>query len=308
MKMVKTRKNSDPGDDAAARQAAEVAVELTEASDLGDGPDPPAGADDAATAATARGRRRGIRRVGGVIGAARTGMTRQSSTMVQRTGEVAGRGGRVASRRTQAAAGAAGRAATRGMSSGITWLTGQVVAMGPRLRIRDQARLRGQFPGRTDEEIAELLIERAGRASGAVGGATGAWAALPVLPAFPAEVAAETLAVIGIEIKLVAELHEILGLPAQGSGTERARAYLAAWAHRRGVFTVPGGFILAAGSPLARMLRRRLVGRMRRSAFALAPLLTGAVAGALINRSETRKLGREILADLRRHRRGGTAG
>jgi hypothetical protein len=194
------------------------------------------------------------------------------------------------------------------MSSGITWLTGQVVAMGPRLRIRDQARLRGQFPGRTDEEIAELLIERAGRASGAVGGATGAWAALPVLPAFPAEVAAETLAVIGIEIKLVAELHEILGLPAQGSGTERARAYLAAWAHRRGVFTVPGGFILAAGSPLARMLRRRLVGRMRRSAFALAPLLTGAVAGAVINRSETRKLGREILADLRRHRRGGTAG
>jgi hypothetical protein len=316
MKIVNTGKNPDPGDDAAARQAAEVAVELTEASDLGDGPDAAdadgaADADDAATSAAAGGRRRGIRRVGGVIGAARTGMTRQSSTIAQRTGEVAGRGGRAASRSTQAAAGVAGRggrAASRGMSSSVTWLTGQVVAMGPRLRIRDQVRLREQFPGRTDEEIAELLIERAGRASGAVGGATGAWAALPVLPAFPAEVAAETLAVVGIEIKLVAELHEILGLPAPGSGTERARAYLAAWAHRRGVFTVPGGFILAAGSPLARMLRRRLVGRVRRSAFALAPLLTGAVAGAVINRAETRKLGREILADLRRHRRGMTAG
>src|ERR1700731_2910503 len=209
MKMVKTGKNPDPGDEAAARQAAEIAVELTEASDLGDGPDAPAVADDAATSAAAGGRRRGIRRVGGVIGAATSGMTRQSSTIAQRTGEVAGRGG---------------RAASRGMSSSITWLTGQVVAMGPRLRIRDQARLREQFPGRTDEEIAELLIERAGRASGAVGGATGAWAALPVLPAFPAEVAAETLAVVGIEIKLVAELHEILGLPPPGCATARARA------------------------------------------------------------------------------------
>jgi hypothetical protein len=188
------------------------------------------------------------------------------------------------------------------MSSGVTWLTGQVVAMGPRLRIRDQATLRGQFPALADEEIAGLLIERAGRASAAVGGATGAWSALPVLPAFPAEIAAETLAVIGIEIKLVAELHEILGLPAQGSGTERARAYLAAWAHRRGVFAIPGGFVLATGSPLARMLRRRLAGRVRRSVFSLAPLLTGAVAGAVINRAETRKLGREILADLRHHR------
>ena len=310
MKMVKTGKNPDPGDDAAARQAAEIAVELTEMSDLEDGPDAPAVADDAATSAAAGGRRRGIRRVGGVIGAARTGMTHQSSTIAQRTGEVAGRGGRAASRRTQAVAGAAGRggrAASRGMSSSITWLTGQVVAMGPRLRIRDQARLREQFPGRTDEEIAELLIERAGRASGAVGGATGAWAALPVLRRSrrgrgrdPGRGRHRDQA--------RGELHEILGLPAPGSGTERARAYLAAWAHRRGVFTVPGGFILAAGSPLARMLRRRLVGRIRRSAFALAPLLTGAVAGAVINRAETRKLGREILADLRRHRRGMTAG
>jgi hypothetical protein len=215
--------------------------------------------------------------------------------MARRTSEAAGGGwARVMGSR---------QAATHGMSSAVTWLTGQVVAMGPRLKIRDQATLRVQFPGRTDEEIAGLLIEHAGRASAAVGGATGAWAALPVLPAFPAEVAAETLAVIGIELKLVAELHEALGLPAQGSGTERARAYLAAWAHRRGVFAVPGGFALAAGSPLARMLRRRLVGRVRRSAFALGPVLTGAVAGAVLNRMETRRLGREILTDLRRHQR-----
>ena len=272
---MKFGKNQDPGDDAAARQAAQVAVELTEASDLEDRPDTLADGDDTAAR---RGQRRGMR---GAIGAARTGMTRQSSTVARRT-----------------------KGATRGMSSAVTWLTGQVIAMAPRLKIRDQATLRGQFPSLSDDEIADVLIDRAGRASGAVGGATGAWAALPVLPAFPAEVVAETLAVIGIEIKLVAELHEILGLPAQGSGTERARAYLAAWAHRRGVYTVPGGLVLAAGSPLARMLRRRLVGRVRRSAFALAPFLTGALAGAVVNRAETRRLGRQILTDLRHHRHG----
>ena len=270
---MKFRKNQDPDDDAAARRAAEVAVELTEASDLGDRPDALADGDDTAAR---NGQRRGMRRA---IEAARTGITRPSSAVARQT-----------------------MGAASGMSSAVTWLTGQVIAMAPRLKIRDQAALRGQFPSLSDEEIADLLIDRAGRASAAVGGATGAWAALPVLPAFPAEVIAETLSVIGIEIKLVAELHEILGLPAQGSGTERARAYLAAWANRRGVSTIPGGLVLAAGSPLARMLRRRLMGRVRRSAFALAPFLTGAVAGAVINRAETRKLGQQILADLRRHR------
>jgi hypothetical protein len=196
-----------------------------------------------------------------------------------------------------------GRVAQRGMSSAVSWLTGQVEEIGPRLRIRDAETLRRQFHGRTDNEIAELLVERAGRAAAAVGGATGTWAALPVLPAFPVEVVAETLAIVGIELKLVAELHEIMGVPAPGSGTDRARAYLAAWAHRRGYFTVPGGFVLSAGSPLARMLRRRLAARVRRSTFSLTPLFVGALAGVVINHRETRKLGKQVLEDLRRHNR-----
>jgi len=114
------------------------------------------------------------------------------------------------------------------------------------------------------------------------------------------EVAAETLAVVGIELKLVAELHEAYGAPATGNATERARAYLAAWAHRRGFFMVPGGLLLVAGSPLARQLRRRLMARVRRSTFALAPLFTGAIAGAMLNRRDMRRLGRDIVADLRR--------
>jgi hypothetical protein len=262
------------GEDAAARQAAEIAVELTEAGDavLGAAPD----ADAAA------GQPRSRRTITGALTAAGSGVARRSSA-------------------TAAAAGRGSRAAGRGSRTALTWLTGQVVAMGPRLRIRDQATLRAQFPGRDDQEIAGLLIDRAARAAAAVGGATGAWSTLPVLPAFPAEIAAETLAVVGIEIKLVGELHEILGAPAQGSATERARAYIGAWAHRRGVYAVPGGLLLVAGSPLARQLRRRLAGRAGRSAFSLGPLLTGAFAGAMINRRETRKLGKDILEDLRRH-------
>jgi hypothetical protein len=62
---------------------------------------------------------------------------------------------------------------------------------------------------------------------------------------------------------------------------------------------VDGGLLLIAGSPLARQLTRRLAARVRRSAFSLSPLLTGALAGVLLNRRETRRLGRQIRDDLR---------
>ena len=147
---------------------------------------------------------------------------------------------------------------------------------------------------------ADALSEGAAHASAAAGGAAGVVSTLPVLPAFPAEVVAETLVVVGIEIKLVAELHEAYGTPAAGRLPERMSAYLAAWAHRRGVSMIPGGVIFAAGSPLTRLLRRRLAARAGRSAFSLGPLLTGAAAGAILNGRETRKLGNNIRNDLRR--------
>jgi len=207
---------------------------------------------------------------------------------------------RVAGRGTRAVARQLG-AARRGAGSGISWLAAQVMAMAPRLRVRDHAALRAQFPGQSAEEIADALIEGASRASAAAGGAVGVWAALPTLPAFPAEVAAETLILVGIEIKLIAELHEVYGTPAPGNVTERMSAYVAAWAHRRGVFMIPGGLVLATGSPLARQLRRRLTARASRSAVSLGPLLTGAAAGAYLNRRETRRLGHEVRRDLRRN-------
>jgi len=193
------------------------------------------------------------------------------------------------------------RATKQGTGRSREWLAARVVAMAPRLRIRDQAALRAQFPGMSADEIADALIAGAARASATVGGAVGVWATLPVLPAFPAEVVTETLALVGIEIKLVAELHEAYGVPAAGSGVERAMAYVSAWAHRRGVFVAPGGVLVAAGSPLALRLQRRLAARAGRSAFSLAPLLTGAAAGALLNSRETRRLGQDVRADPRRH-------
>jgi hypothetical protein len=196
-------------------------------------------------------------------------------------------------------AGRGTRVVRRRAGSGSGWLVGQVVAMAPRLRVRDQAALQAHFPGQSAEEIADALVQHAARAAAAAGAGAGMAAALPVLPAFPAEVAAETLVVVGIEIKLVAELHEAYGMSAPGNFAERMSAYLSAWAHRRGVFMIEGGLILAAGSPMARLLRRRLIARAGRSAVSLGPLLTGAAAGALFNSRETRKLGRDIQRDLR---------
>ena len=202
------------------------------------------------------------------------------------------------------AAGRGTRVVRQRAGSGTGWLVGQVVAMAPRLRVRDQAALHAQFPGKSAEEIADALIEHAAHAAAAAGGAAGLAAALPVLPAYPAEVVAETLVVVGIELKLVAELHEAYGASAPGNFAERMSAYTAAWAHRRGVFMLEGGLILAAGSPLARLLRRRLIARVGRSAVSLGPLLTGAAAGAIFNSRETKRLGRDIRRDLRRRALG----
>jgi hypothetical protein len=294
-------------DDTAAQQAAEVAVELTEAGGPADrkwtAKKLRATADRAAAAVAnaAVSARRLPRRRPAVPPDGRPGEGRPEDRRAgrqepsSRIGKIAGRAGRGVS------------SARRSVATGMSWMSAQVLAMGPRLRIRDQATLRKQFPGQTDDQIAQRLIERAARASATVGGTTGAWAALPALPAFPVEVAAETLAVVGIEIKLVAELHEVYGMGATGTGTERARAYVGSWASRRGIYQVDGGLLLIAGSPLARQLTRRLAARVRRSTLALAPLFTGALAGAMLNRRETRRLGREINDELRQRRKTVTA-
>ena len=190
--------------------------------------------------------------------------------------------------------------AGRGVRSGIRRLTAEVIAMAPRLPVRDQAALRAQFPGRSPEDVADALIEGASRASAAVGATVGVWSVLPIAPAFPAEIVTETLTLVGIEIKLIAELHEVYGMRPPGDFASRMTAYVGAWARRRGVARTPSGVALAVGSPLGRQLQRRLAVRATRSAVSLGPLLTGAAAGALINRRETRRLGNDVREHLRR--------
>src|SRR5215472_16939071 len=132
---------------------------------------------------------------------------------------------------------ALGRAARRGahvtkrrVTTGGKWLSSQVLAMAPRLPVRDLATLRAQSPDRSPDELADALIEGASRASAAMGMAVGAWAVLPIPPAAGVEIATETLAVVGIEIKLVAELHEVYGMRAPGGVVDRMTAYVVAWA------------------------------------------------------------------------------
>jgi hypothetical protein len=127
-------------------------------------------------------------------------------------------------------------------------------------------------------------------------------AAPPTLLSAPVQVAAETLAVVAVELKLIAELHEVYGRPAVGTPAVRAAAYLGAWARRRGIdpFTGGSGVSGVIGGAARRELRQRLLRRAGRNAASVVPFLAGAVAGAALNQRETSRLGQRIIADLRR--------
>jgi hypothetical protein len=195
---------------------------------------------------------------------------------------------------------AGGSATWRGLRAGGQWLSAQVIEMAPKVPIRTLTTLRDQHPGLETEQLADRLIIGAARASAGVGAAVGAAAAVPFIPTVPVEIGVETLALVAIELKLIAELHEVYGMPAPGSPAQRMIAYVGAWAERRGVRVTTSGLALAMGSPLRRKLERRLLVKASQGALALAPLLTGAAAGALIDHHETRKLGNNVRDDLRK--------
>ena len=79
-------------------------------------------------------------------------------------------------------------------------------------------------PARRSPTLSSATPRAPPPAIGAAGGAVAAaeWAAMPVLVAVPLEVVVETLAVAAVEVKLVAELHAVYGVPVQGTGTQRA--------------------------------------------------------------------------------------
>jgi hypothetical protein len=182
-----------------------------------------------------------------------------------------------------------------------------VIEIVPHLPIRDRQTLHAHHPGLADDQLAELLVANATRMTAAIGAAGGMlstveMAAPPLLLSAPVQVAAETLAVVAIEIKLIAELHELYGRGPVGTPTTRGAAYLGAWVRRRGIDPFgegKGRWTGVVSGAARRELRQRLMRRAGRNVTTVMPFLAGAVAGAALNQRETKKLGERVLGDLR---------
>ncbi|MBL3666804.1 hypothetical protein JL475_12540 [Streptomyces sp. M2CJ-2] len=185
--------------------------------------------------------------------------------------------------------------------AGLAYLTDRIIDMAPRVPVRDLQTLRGQFPGLGPEELADKLVAGAARATATVGAGVGAAAMMPVPPAMPTELAAEVTGVAAIELKLIAELHEVYGVRPAGSLAQRSTAYLNAWSQERGIeATKPSTVSAVMNSRMKRELRQRIMKRTVRNLPNLMPFLVGAAVGAVMNRRDTRKLAARIQADLRR--------
>jgi hypothetical protein len=214
-------------------------------------------------------------------------------------------------RLTQALASSA-RTAGRVSVLGGGWLVDLLLDVAPRLPFRDGPTLRAQHPGLSDDDLAQVIISGAAKTTAAVGAAGGALAAVefvapPTLLTAPAQLAAETLLVAAAEVKLIAELHEVYGVPVTGPLRGRAVAYVVAWSERRGVDPLSPSLVsFSIGSSAKRTLRNRLIRRAGRNLTTLGPMMSGAVAGSMVNHRETRRLGEQVRDDLRRQRSGRT--
>ncbi|MFK0118936.1 hypothetical protein [Streptomyces sp. NPDC090994] len=184
----------------------------------------------------------------------------------------------------------------------LAHLADRVIEIAPRVPVRDLATLRRHFPGLGPEELADRLVAGATKATATVGAGVGAAAMLPVPSAMPTELAAEVTGVAAIELKLIAELHEVYGVRPPGGLTQRSTAYLNAWSDERGIdVTRPSTFGTAVNGHLKRQLRQQIMKRMVRNLPNLMPFMVGAAVGAVMNRRDTHKLAARVRADLRKH-------
>ncbi|MFD0340862.1 hypothetical protein ACFVH0_19635 [Streptomyces sp. NPDC127117] len=176
-----------------------------------------------------------------------------------------------------------------------------IIENAPRVPVRDLATLRKQFPGLGPEELADKLIAGASKGTATVGAGIGAAAMLPVPPVMLAELATEITGVAAIEMKLVAELHEVYGLRPPGGLGQRSAAYLTSWTEERGIDVAhPTTVNAALGGQMKRELRQQIMKRMVRDLPNLVPFMVGAAVGAVMNRRDTRKLAERVRKDLRK--------
>jgi hypothetical protein len=192
----------------------------------------------------------------------------------------------------------------------IQWIADAVAEVAPHIPVRDLETLRQHHHGLEGDALAERLIRNASRVTAGIGAAGGGvaaveWAVTPTMLAAPVLLAAETVAVVAVEIKLIGELHEVYGRPVPGSGVQRAFALVQAWSQRRGInpVTVGGGLAAALGSAARKDLRDRLLRRFGRNLSTLGPFLTGAAVAGFLNRRATLSLGEDIRKDLQQNPR-----
>jgi len=192
----------------------------------------------------------------------------------------------------------------------LRWMADVIGDIAPHVPIRDLETLHQHFPGLAPDELAERLVRNAARATAGVGAAGGGvaaleWAATPTLLSAPVLLAAETVAVVAIELKLIGELHEVYGRPVAGNGTHRAGALIQAWAGQRGVNPlIPGiGVATVLGTAARKELQGTLLRRFGRNLSTMGPLLTGAAVASYLNRRATRSLGEKLRKDLSKSRR-----
>ncbi|WP_177235380.1 hypothetical protein [Streptomyces sp. MUSC 14] len=189
----------------------------------------------------------------------------------------------------------------RGARAGLAYLADRIIEIAPRVPVRDLASLRRQFPGLGPEELADKLVAGAAAGTSTVGAGVGAAAMLPVPPAMPTELAAEITGVAAIELKLVAELHEVYGVRPPGGLKTRSTAYLSSWSGERGIDVLkPSTYDAALSGHMKRELRQQIMKRVVRDLPNLMPFMVGAAVGAAMNRRDTRKLAARIRTDLRK--------
>ncbi|MGW1915382.1 hypothetical protein ACWCQS_32810 [Streptomyces sp. NPDC002076] len=188
-----------------------------------------------------------------------------------------------------------------GARAGLGYLADRIIEIAPRIPVRDLATLRRQFPGLGPEELADKLVAGAAAGTSTVGAGIGAAAMLPVPPAMPTELAAEITGVAAIELKLVAELHEVYGVRPPGNLKTRSTAYLSSWSGERGIDVMkPSTYDAALSVRMKRELRQQIMKRMVRDLPNLMPFMVGAAVGAVMNRRDTKKLAAHVRADLRK--------
>ena len=192
----------------------------------------------------------------------------------------------------------------------VRWMADVVGDITPHVPVRNLDTLRKHFPGLDDDDLAERLTRNAARATAGIGAAGGGvasleWVAAPTLLSAPVLLAAETVAVVAIELKLIGELHEVYGQPVAGTGTHRAAQLIQSWAGQRGVNPlVPGvGVASVLGTAARKELQGTLLRRFGRNLTTMGPMLTGAAVASYLNRRATKSLGEKLQKDLRKSRK-----